>query len=308
MGPTGSALFYCRNAFAPGRLPHGRNVKRSMVDTPEKRLITETGVAARVVQVIEASIEGLGYRVVRVRVSNANGCTVQIMAERPDGTMTVGDCEIVSRAISPLLDLDDPVGQAYYLEISSPGIDRPLVRACDFERWAGYEAKIELAVPLDGRKRFRGIIGAPNTDGVTVPIDLPDVKEGLPSRIDLPMRDLGDAYLVLTDELVRESLRRGGPPQDEDELLDEEEDEPSDERPKAPKSKAPKSKGDKAKDAKSKDAKSKGDKPTATKEKAGKGKTAKPKIEKPETAESKANKAKPVRTKAVRVKESGSLH
>lgn len=91
-----------------------------MADTSEKRLITETGVAARVVQVIEASIEGLGYRVVRVRVSSANGCTVQIMAERPDGTMTVDDCETVSRAISPLLDLDDPVGKAYYLEISSP--------------------------------------------------------------------------------------------------------------------------------------------------------------------------------------------
>ena len=136
-------------------------------DLTEKRLITETGVAARVVQVIEGSIQGLGYRVVRVKVSSANGCTVQIMAERPDGTMTVDDCEAVSRAISPLLDLDDPIGKPYYLEISSPGIDRPLVRAVDFARWAGYEAKIELAVPMDGRKRFRGIIGAPNADGLS---------------------------------------------------------------------------------------------------------------------------------------------
>lgn len=247
-----------------------------MAETTEKRLITETGVAARVVQVIEGSIEGLGFRVVRVRVSNANGCTVQIMAERPDGTMSVDDCEAVSRAISPLLDLEDPIGKAYYLEISSPGIDRPLVRASDFGRWAGYEAKIELAVPLDGRKRFRGIIGAPNPDGSTVPVDLPDVKEGLPSRIDLPLRDLGDAYLVLTDELVRESLRRGGGPPQEDDA--DEEDAPA---PVAP---------------------------TPRKPKKSTVKAAKPKAEKPRSAESEANKAKPVRTKAVRVKESGKLH
>jgi len=260
-----------------------------MADTSEKRLITETGVAARVVQVIEASIEGLGFRVVRVRVSSANGCTVQIMAERPDGTMSVDDCETVSRAISPLLDLDDPIGKPYYLEISSPGIDRPLVRAVDFERWAGYEAKIELAVPLDGRKRFRGIIRTPNPDGLTVPIDLPDVKEGLPSRIDLPLRDLGDAYLVLTDELVRESLRRGGPPvldaDDDDEESDEIEAEA--ELPPAP-------------------LKKKVTRPLKPKA------SQRPKPVKVETEESLAikakNKAKPVRTKAVRVKEDGKLH
>ena len=238
------------------------------------------------VQVIEASIEGLGFRVVRVKVSSANGCTVQIMAERPDGTMSVGDCETVSRAISPLLDLDDPIGKPYYLEISSPGIDRPLVRACDFERWAGYEAKIELAVPLDGRKRYRGIIGAPNPDGRTVPIDLPDVKEGLPSRIDLPLRDLGDAYLVLTDELVRESLRRGGPPaQDDDEIEDGAEDEAS--PIPSPKTPMPKKKPTKPLRPKA---------------------SAMPKPVKPESAASQANKAKPVRTKAVRVKETGKLH
>ncbi|POR41673.1 ribosome maturation factor RimP [Methylobacterium sp. V23] len=258
-------------------------------DLTEKRLITETGVAARVVQVIEASIQGLGYRVVRVKVSSANGCTVQIMAERPDGTMTVDDCEAVSRAISPLLDLDDPVGKAYYLEVSSPGIDRPLVRAVDFARWAGYEAKVELAMPMDGRKRFRGIIGAPNPDGLTVPIDLPDVKEGLPSRIDLPLRDLGDAYLVLTDELVRESLRRGGPPvldaDDDDEESDEIEAEA--ELPPAP-------------------LKKKVTRPLKPKA------SQRPKPVKIETEESLAikakNKAKPVRTKAVRVKEDGKLH
>lgn len=262
-------------------------------DLSEKRLITETGVAARVVQVIEASIQGLGYRVVRVKVSSANGCTVQIMAERPDGTMTVDDCEAVSRAISPLLDLDDPIGKPYYLEISSPGIDRPLVRAVDFARWAGYEAKVELAVPMEGRKRFRGIIGPPNPDGLTVPIDLPDVKEGLPSRIDLPLRDLGDAYLVLTDELVRESLRRGGPPDldaDDDADADEvEQDETEVEAEPAP--------------APLKKKVSRPLKPKASQ---------RPKPVKVETEASLAikakNKAKPVRTKAVRVKDDGKLH
>ena len=206
-----------------------------MAEPTEKRLVGETGVAARVAQVIEGPIEGLGFRLVRVKISNQNGCTVQIMAERPDGTMGVDECETVSRAISPLLDLEDPVGGAYYLEVSSPGIDRPLVRVSDFARWAGYEAKVELAVPLDGRKRFRGIIGVPSEDGATVPIDLPDVKPGLPSRIDVPLRDLAEAHLVLTDDLIRESLRRGSaPPQDGDAFDEEAEDDETEGAEEAP--------------------------------------------------------------------------
>ncbi len=190
-------------------------------DLTEPRLTGETGVGAQVARVVEGPLQGLGFRLVRVKVSAQNGCTVQIMLERPDGTCTIDDCEAASRALSPILDLDDPVGGAYNLEMSSPGIDRPLVRVSDFARWAGHDAKVELAVPLDGRKRFRGILGAPDADGKTVPIDLPDVKEGLPSRILLPLRDLAEAHLVLTDELVRESLRRGGPPDGEDEEADE---------------------------------------------------------------------------------------
>ena len=99
----------------------------------EPRLIVDHGVAARVGAVVEPALRDLGYRLVRVRVTGVNGCTVQIMAERPDGAMTVDDCEAVSRAVSPALDVDDPVGRAYHLEISSPGIDRPLVRAGDFD-------------------------------------------------------------------------------------------------------------------------------------------------------------------------------
>ena len=124
----------------------------------DERLIGESGMALAVAKVVEPVIEGLGYRLVRVKISGTNGCTVQIMAEKPDGTMGIDECEEVSKAISPVLDVDDPVGRAYHLEISSPGIDRPLVRKGDFERWAGYEAKIEMATAAEGRKRFRGIL------------------------------------------------------------------------------------------------------------------------------------------------------
>jgi len=251
-----------------------------MAEPSEKRILSESGVAARVAQVVEAPIEGLGFRLVRIRVLTTQGCTVQIMAERPDGTMTVEDCETVSRAISPILDLDDPIGGAYYLEISSPGIDRPLVRASDFERWAGHEAKLELARPMDGRKRFRGIIGAPSADRRTVPVELADVKEGLPSRYDLTLADLADAHLVLTDELVRESLRRGSaPPQDDAEDGEEEAAEPLRPTREIPAPQRPQLKP-------------------------GKPLKAKTKLPK-----SDADKAKPAGvTKAVRVKDSGRLH
>jgi ribosome maturation factor RimP len=173
----------------------------------EPRLITDSGVAARVGAVVEPTLEGMGYRLVRVRVSGLNGCTVQVMAERPDGTMSVEDCEAVSRAISPVLDLEDPVDRAYNLEVSSPGIDRPLVRRSDFERWAGHEAKIEMAVPAQGRKRFRGtVLGV---EGEAAVLELPDVRAGEESRFLLPLADIGEARLVLTDALIRESLRRG---------------------------------------------------------------------------------------------------
>jgi ribosome maturation factor RimP len=178
-----------------------------MVNEQERRLTAEAGLAARVAAIAEPVIEDLGFRLVRVKLSSLNGCTVQIMAERADGTMTVEDCETVSRALSPVLDLEDPVERGYYLEISSPGIDRPLVRRSDFERWGGYEAKIELALPVAGRRRFRGVIRG--VDGEVVLLELPDVPEGSDRVVRLPLADLAEARLVLTDELVRESLRRG---------------------------------------------------------------------------------------------------
>lgn len=191
-----------------------------MTNERDKRLITENGVAARVAAIVEPVIEDLGFNLVRVKVTSENGCTVQIMAERPDGTMAVSDCETVSRAVSPVLDLEDPISTAYYLEVSSPGIDRPLVRVSDFERWTGHDAKIEMAVPQAGRKRFRGFLrGVENGELV---IELPDVKEGLEPIARVPLSDLGEARLVLTDDLIRESLRRGTAPTTDD--LDEDTD------------------------------------------------------------------------------------
>ncbi|HVQ82810.1 MAG TPA: ribosome maturation factor RimP [Pseudolabrys sp.] len=172
----------------------------------EPRLIVEPGLPARVATIVEPVIEQLGYRLVRVRVSSAEGCTVQVMAERPDGTMSVEDCEAVSRALSPVLDVADPIERAYRLEISSPGIDRPLVRKSDFERYTGHVAKIETSMPIQGRKRFRGVLAG--TEGETARIRRNDAAEGEETEIMIPIEEMSDAKLVLTDELVSEALRR----------------------------------------------------------------------------------------------------
>jgi ribosome maturation factor RimP len=174
-----------------------------MTDTAlltEPRLVSETGLAARVAIIAAPVLEGLGYRLVRVRISGADGCTVQIMAERPDGSMSIEDCEAASRALSPVLDVSDPVPSTYRLEMSSPGIDRPLVRRSDFERGLGQIAKIEMAVPLDGRKRFRGAIVAVEGDTARLNVD--------GAEIALAMTDIGEAKLVLTDELIAAALRK----------------------------------------------------------------------------------------------------
>jgi ribosome maturation factor RimP len=172
----------------------------------EPRLIVEPGMPARVSAIVEPVLEQLGYRLVRVRVSNSEGCTVQIMAERPDGSMTVEDCEDVSRALSPVLDVADPIDRAYRLEISSPGIDRPLVRKSDFDRYAGHLVKIEMEIPVNGRKRFRGTLAG--TEGETAKLRRDDVAEGEEADVLLPIGEMGEAKLVLTDELVTEALRR----------------------------------------------------------------------------------------------------
>ena len=173
----------------------------------EPRLVVEPGVAARVSAVAAPVLQGMGYRLVRIKISAESGCTVQIMAERPDGSMQIEDCEAISKALSPVLDVADPIERAYRLEISSPGIDRPLVRRSDFERYAGYLVKIEMAVAHQGRKRFRGQLGG--IEGNAVRLLRDDARAGEDADVALIMEDIADARLVLTDELIAESMRRG---------------------------------------------------------------------------------------------------
>jgi ribosome maturation factor RimP len=155
---------------------------------------------------VEPVLAALGYRLVRIRISAYAGCTVQIMAERPDGTMSIEDCEAASRALSPVLDIADPIESAYRLEISSPGIDRPLVRRSDFDRYAGHVAQVEMQAPVDGRRRFRGeLIGA---QGAFARIRRADGAANENSEILLPIDDMMEAKLVLTDALISQSLRK----------------------------------------------------------------------------------------------------
>jgi ribosome maturation factor RimP len=172
----------------------------------EPRLITEPGRAARVAALVEPILTELGYRLVRIRISGLAGCTVQVMAERPDGTMTIEDCETASRALSPVLDAADPIESAYRLEISSPGIDRPLVRRSDFDRHAGYVAHVEMQAPIAGRRRFRGELNGTEGDCVRLRCSDGAAPEG--ADVLLPIDDMTEARLVLTDALVSESLRR----------------------------------------------------------------------------------------------------
>src|SRR5437660_322807 len=173
----------------------------------EPRLIAEQGIAARVAAISEPVLDGIGYRLVRVKISGADGCTVQIMAERPDGTMTVEDCEAVSHALSPVLDVADPIDRAYRLEVSSPGMDRPLVRRSDFVRFAGHLVKLEMMIARDGRRRFRGLLLGVEGDAARIRRD--NSSPGESDEVLLPIDEMAEAKLVLTDALIAESLRRG---------------------------------------------------------------------------------------------------
>ena len=173
----------------------------------EPRLIVEPGLAARVAAIVEPVLEQLSFRLVRVRISGMDGCTVQIMAERADGSMTIEDCELVSRALSPVLDVADPIERAHRLEISSPGLDRPLVRRSDFERYAGNVVKIEMALAIDGRRRFRGtLLGV---DGEKARVRRTDAAPGEDADVLLSIEEMAEAKLVLTNELIAQSLKRG---------------------------------------------------------------------------------------------------
>jgi len=170
----------------------------------EPRLKRETGPALRVAALAEPLLQDMGLRLVRVKMS---GSTLQIMAERPDGTFTIDDCEKLSRAMSPVLDVEDVMPTRYHLEVSSPGIDRPLVRPADFETWKGHEVKVEMAVPVAGRKRFRGELEGFHDSEVRLYIDDPQAGTE-PLLVGVPFADIASANLVLTDELIAAAKQR----------------------------------------------------------------------------------------------------
>jgi ribosome maturation factor RimP len=170
---------------------------------PGTDMVAKTAIDRRLAAIVRPTIEGMGFRLVRLRLMGGKRMTLQIMAERADGIMEIDDCAELSRVVSAVLDVEDPIEREYTLEVSSPGIDRPLTRLEDFDRWEGYEAKLETAELIDGRKRFKGVLAG--TDGTEVLIELDDPKTG--GTVGLEFDWLADAKLVLTDELIAEDLR-----------------------------------------------------------------------------------------------------
>lgn len=188
-------------------------------------MIAKAPIDQRMAAILQPVIEDLGFELVRLRLMSGKKMTLQIMAERPDGTIEVEDCAEISRTVSAVLDVEDPIESEYTLEVSSPGIDRPLTRLTDFDRWEGHEAKLETTDLIDGRRRFKGILCG--TEGTEVLIE---IDEG---TIGLEFDWLSDAKLVLTDDLIRESLRRSKREfnaEDYDEVV-ETDDEPSEDGP-----------------------------------------------------------------------------
>ncbi len=177
----------------------------------DKRFIRESGAERQIAELAEPVLEELGFRLVRVKVSGRDGGTVQIMAERPSGEMSIDDCATISRRLSPVLDAYDPMPGGYRLEVSSPGIDRPLVRPSDFALWAGHEAKLELKELVDGRKRFRGVIEGVEQDEVRLRMELDGKAE--PITIGLPFSLISEAKLVADMESFRADLsgKKPGP-------------------------------------------------------------------------------------------------
>ncbi len=173
---------------------------------PTARFICETGPAAELADLVEPVLEDMGFRLVRIAMSKRDGGTIQIMADKAGGAINVDDCADISRRLSPLFDAHDPIEGRYFLEVSSPGIDRILVRPSDFEDWAGYEAKVELKDLIDGRRRFRGIVEGYEDGEMRLQVQLEEQSE--PQTIGLPVELIQDAKLVLTEELIRATLAK----------------------------------------------------------------------------------------------------
>ena len=185
-------------------------------DLSEKRYVKETGLEQRIAAIVEPVANDLGYSLVRVKITAENGTTLQIMAEDKNGRFAITDCERLSKDLSPVLDVEDPIDREYHLEVSSPGIDRPLVRARDFERFVGHEAKVELADMIEGRKRFRGEIVAADDESFT--IRLPDAVTGTDPNHKLPLAMLAEAKLMMTDKLLKMAPELQDDPQDDPEI------------------------------------------------------------------------------------------
>ncbi|MEZ5920573.1 MAG: ribosome maturation factor RimP [Parvularculaceae bacterium] len=160
-----------------------------------------TLIADRLEKLIAPAVAAAGYELVRVRLTGNERKTLQVMAERADHTMSAEDCARLSRALSPVLDEADPISGTYRLEVSSPGIDRPLLRLKDFHDWQGYEAKLELDRLVEGRKKYKGVLGG--LDGENILLDI----EGEEETALIPFEWVENAKLVLSDELIRESLK-----------------------------------------------------------------------------------------------------
>jgi ribosome maturation factor RimP len=182
------------------------NSENAAASAPVERFVRETGAAAELAQLIEPVLEDMGFRLVRVTMSKRDGGTIQIMADKAGGAINVDDCADISRRLSPLLDAHDPIDSRYFLEVSSPGIDRILVRPSDFEDWAGFETKVELKELIDGRRRFRGVLEGYENGEMLLQVRLDEKSE--PQTIGLPVELIHDAKLVLTDELIRASLTK----------------------------------------------------------------------------------------------------
>ncbi len=181
----------------------------------DKRYISETGQEQRIAAIVAPVARDLGFFLVRVKILPDNGCTLQIMAEDENGSFTIAQCQELSQELSPVLDVEEPIETAYHLEVSSPGIDRPLVRVRDFMRNLGHEARIELKDMIEGRRRFRGMIR--DVDDHAVTLTLPDVPHGADADVALPLERIAQARLVMTERLLAEAARR----QRDDRTLDD---------------------------------------------------------------------------------------
>ena len=181
--------------------------------TLDTHLVAPSGVARKVFELVRGSAEGAGFEIVRIRFGLQDGQTLQVMAERPDGRISVEGCEELSHILSAVLDVEDPIPGEYNLEVSSPGIDRPLTRPKDFERWQGFDSKDELSEAVSGRKRFRGMLQGIEDGEVLVESEVEGFSE--PQILGLPFLKVSEAKLVMSDDLIRESLKRQGRVEDD---------------------------------------------------------------------------------------------